>query len=85
MEVEDSVKFLHPGTEIEVLDTSPGAPPEGAWLSSKIRKRLVWTDKTGKKRMGYEVAAPWTYGGTTDVDIETFGKRWRLRGKDHDV
>ena len=80
-EMGDEVKFLHPGTEIEIFDGSSGAPLDGAWLESKIRRRLIYREQDGKIHVGYEVSAPWTSSGTTDIDVENFGKTWRLREK----
>lgn len=71
------IMFLLPGTEIEILDTSPGAPSGGAWLSSQIRERLVWKSN-GKTIVGYEVSAPWKMRGATDIDVADYGKKWRL-------
>lgn len=78
-ESDDSVKFLHPGTEIELFDRSPGAGPEGRWLESRIHNRITYKDVRGKTIVGYEVNAPWTVGGTKDVAVDDFGRTWRLR------
>jgi len=80
---EGDVRFLHPGTRIEVLDRSAGAPEGGAWLDSTIRQRLVYKSKAGKNMVDYEVSAPWTYTGTTDVRVNDFGKTWRLKLEAH--
>ncbi len=82
IDTKEQTLFLHPGTEIELFDQSPGAPPEGAWLESRIVKRLVYKGKDGKTYIDYEVSAPWTYAGTTDISAESYGKKWRLKKSD---
>jgi hypothetical protein len=50
-EAVGELNFLQPGTEIELFDNSPGAPEGGAWLQSRIRKRIIFKDqRTRKKR-----------------------------------
>ena len=75
----NSLSFLLPNTEIEIFDNSSSAPEGGVWLDSRIRKRITYTHQ-GKTIVGYEVSAPWKYSGTTDVEVEDYGRTWRLKG-----
>jgi len=77
-EENERINFLHPGTEIQILDRSRSAPEEGAWIDSRIRERFI-DMVNGKKMVGYSVSAPWTVAGETDVYIENYGKSWRLK------
>jgi hypothetical protein len=78
-EIGEELTFLKPETEIELFDRSPGSSAEGSWLPAKIRKRVMYKDARGKTVVGYEVDAPWTVGGSKDIEVADHGRTWRLR------
>lgn len=75
-------KNIPVGTEIEILDRSPGAPAGGAWLSVRILRKLEDDPKLKKMnvkhRPGYVYRAPWLSWGESFVYLDDYGKTWRL-------